>query len=124
MEFLNNDKKQILTEFVKFVKGELELKSTPVIVIQNGKGKLKTTANYDYTQDKKVVRVNGKNRATIDIMRSLSHELQHHKQFEEGRIKNSIEDGADGSDIENEANAVSGIIIRKYGKIHPEIYEL
>jgi hypothetical protein len=31
-------------------------------------------------------------------------------------------DGEDGSPIENEANAVAGIIIRKYGKLHPELY--
>jgi hypothetical protein len=24
---------------------------------------------------------------------------------------------------QNEANAVAGVIIRKYGKIHPELYE-
>ena len=39
-----------------------------------------------------------------------------------GDIKNVAEDGNDGSDIENEANAVAGIIMRKYGKLHPEIY--
>jgi hypothetical protein len=43
-------------------------------------------------------------------------------QFLEGRLLDAVKDGEDGSDIENEANAVAGIIIRKWGKLHPEIY--
>ncbi len=53
----------------------------------------------------------------------VAHELVHHKQNLEGRITNPEIDGADGSEIENEANAVAGVIIRKWGRIHPEIYE-
>jgi hypothetical protein len=40
-----------------------------------------------------------------------------------GSINDAAKDGSDGSPIENEANAVAGVIIRKYGKIHPELYE-
>ncbi len=36
---------------------------------------------------------------------------------------NSEDPGADGSEFENEANAVAGVIIRKWGRIHPEIYD-
>lgn len=123
MEFLDQSKKDKLTEFIKFVKKELGLKTVPTILIQNGKGQLKTTANYDYTKQNKIIKVNGKNRALIDIMRSAAHELSHHKQFEEGRLTNSVKDGADGSEIENEAHAIAGLLIRKYTKLIPDIYE-
>jgi hypothetical protein len=56
------------------------------------------------------------------VCRSIAHELVHHKQMLEGRLKNTALDGQDGSPIENEANSTAGIIIRKYGKLHPEIY--
>jgi hypothetical protein len=46
-----------------------------------------------------------------------------YKQNLEGRLIDAAKDGSDGSPIENEANAVAGVIIRKYGKIHPELYE-
>lgn len=81
---------------------------------------IKTTAYYNNAINELKVYV--KNRAIIDVCRSIAHELVHHKQNLEGRITDPIVDGADGSDIENEANAVAGVIIRKWGRIHPEIY--
>jgi asparagine synthetase A len=123
MEFLSDEKKKLLHTFTKFVKEKLELESVPTIVIQNGNDGLKTTANYDYTKENKIIKVNGKNRALVDVMRSLAHEMTHHKQYEEGRLTNSNEDGADGSDIENEAHAVAGLIMRKFTNIHPKVYD-
>jgi Zn-dependent peptidase ImmA (M78 family) len=70
-----------------------------------------------------MLKVYSKDRAIIDVCRSIAHELVHHKQNLEGRITNSESDGADGSPIENEANAVAGVIIRKWGRIHPEVYQ-
>ena len=124
MGFLSKNQKNTLHDFTKFVKDELGIKKMPKIQILNGRGDLKTTANYDYTKDIKVIKINGKKRATIDIMRSLAHELTHHKQHEEDRIKDSKKDGADGSEIENEANAKAGYFIRVYCKKNPKIYDL
>jgi hypothetical protein len=45
MDFLEDNKKQKITEFVKFVKKELGIEKCPTIVLQNGRGELKTTAN-------------------------------------------------------------------------------
>lgn len=123
MGFLDENKKEKLHDFAKFVKKELGLKKTPTIAIQNGREGLKTTANYDYTKEDKIIKVCGKNRALVDIMRSLGHEMTHHKQFEDGRLTDSKKDGADGSDIENEAHAMAGLLIRKYGNLNKDIYE-
>jgi hypothetical protein len=60
-------------------------------------------------------------RNLADILRTTSHELVHHKQNIEGRLFPGA--GADGSEIENEANAFSGMIMRKYGKKNKLIYE-
>ena len=80
---------------------------------------LKTTAYYNSTG---FLVVYVKDRAIIDVCRSIAHELVHHKQNLDGKLKDAVIDGEDGSPIENEANAVAGIIIRKYGRLHPEIY--
>lgn len=122
MGFLNDDKKDKLNSFVKFVKKELGIEKVPTISIQSNRDGLKTTAHYDYTKENKIVRVYGKNRALVDIMRSVAHELVHHKQFEEGRL-----DGPQppdiGGEIEDEANAKAGQYIKMYAKIDPNIYE-
>jgi hypothetical protein len=122
MGFLNDDKKDKLNSFVKFVKKELEIEKVPTISIQANRDGLKTTAHYDYTKENKIVRVYGKNRALVDIMRSVAHELVHHKQFEEGRL-----DGPQppdiGGEIEDDANAKAGQYIKMYAKIDPNIYE-
>ena len=121
MSFLDDNKKKKLNDFVKFVKKELELKTVPTISIQNGKGMLKTTANYDYTKENKIIKVNAKNRALVDVMRSVAHEMVHHKQFEQGRLK--VRPPDIGGEIEDEANAKAGQFIKMFSKLDESIYE-
>ena len=56
-----------------------------------------------------------------DILRTLCHEMVHHKQNEAGRLKSDT--GKTGSEIENEANAQAGILLREYGQHNEVIYE-
>jgi len=122
MSFLTDEKKKILDNFVLFVKKQLELKSVPTIKIQNNRDGLKTTANYDYTKENKIIKVCAKNRALVDVCRSIAHEMVHHKQFEQGRL-----DGPQppdiGGEIEDEANAKAGQFIKMYAKEDPTIYD-
>ena len=94
------------------IKVELAFKKTPDI---------RTTAYYN-NEDKRT-KIYVKDRAIIDVCRSIAHELVHHKQNINGEFEGEEEPGADGSKFENEAHAVAGLIIRKWGRIHPEIYE-
>jgi hypothetical protein len=55
-------------------------------------------------------------------MRTTAHELVHYKQYLENRIKPNS--GETGSDIENEANAVAGIIMRHFDGANPKAFEL
>jgi hypothetical protein len=121
MSFLNDDKKDKLNRFVKFVKDQLELDTVPVISIQNHRKNLKTTANYDYTKDEKIIKVCSKGRALVDVMRSIAHEMVHHKQFEQGRLK--VQPPDIGGEIEDEANAKAGQYIKMFAKEDPTIYE-
>jgi len=121
MGFLNDNKKDKLNKFVKFVKDELGIKEMPTISVQNHREGLKTTANYDYTKENKVVKVCSKNRALVDVMRSIAHELVHHKQFEQGKLE--VKPPDIGGEIEDEANAKAGQFIKMFAKIDQTIYD-
>jgi hypothetical protein len=121
MSFLTDEKKEILDKFVLFVKEQLELKTVPTIKIQNHRDGLKTTANYDYTKENKIIKVCAKNRALVDVCRSIAHEMVHHKQYEQGRLK--VQPPDIGGEIEDEANAKAGQYIKMYSKEDPNIYD-
>lgn len=121
MGFLNDKQKELLTEFVKFVKKELEIEKAPKVMVQNGRQDLKTTAHYNYATDTKLIRVNGKDRMLVDIMRSVAHEMVHHKQFEQGRL--NVKPPDIGGEIEDEANAKAGQYIKMFAKENSSLYD-
>ncbi len=122
MSFLDEKKENKLSEFVKFVKKELDIKNMPEILVKATRDGLKTTANYDYRQENKVVKVYGKNRALVDVMRSIAHELVHHKQFEDGRLDGPKPPDI-GGEIEDEANAKAGQFIKMFSRLDETIYD-
>lgn len=113
---LKYDKEQVklFRKFINFCIDCLEIKGKfmTMLVAERERHGVKTTAFY--RDDQKLLVVYSKNRMMGDIMRSIAHELTHKKQYEENRIKDVSADGADGSPIENEANAKAGEIIRKF----------
>jgi hypothetical protein len=109
-----------VSDFINFAKQELGITDDVKVELAFERTPdLKTTAYYDLNG---FIKVYVKDRAIIDICRSIAHELVHHLQNLEGRLLNGPKDGEDGSPIENEANATAGVLIRKYGKLHPELY--
>ena len=64
------------------------------------------------------IRVSTRNRHILDIARTLCHELVHYKQ----RMAGEDMDGSDGSTTENNANALAGVIMRRFGKTYPECF--
>lgn len=114
-----NDVK-VMAAFVNFAKDELGIDDDiKVALAYERTPDIITTAYYNLNG---FIKIYVKDRAIMDVCRSIAHELIHHKQNLQGRLKDSVKDGEDGSDIENEANAIAGIIIRKWGKMHPELY--
>ena len=111
-----------IDDFVDFVSGDLELDDNFTVDITNDSDGLETLASYDINNNE--VTVLGKNRALPDIIRSVAHELVHHKQNERGELSGRKEEGEDGSPWEDEANAKAGEIVRKFGRENPEIYEI
>lgn len=119
---LNYNKEQVrlFKIFINFCIDYLKIKGkfSTVLAAERGRYGIKTTAYYFDIQKRLVVYSKG--RMLGDIMRSIAHELTHKKQYEEDRIKDVEADGADGSPIENEANAMAGEIIRKFINTHED----
>ncbi len=61
-------------------------------------------------------------RHPVDILRTLAHELVHVAQNERGELDDGS--GDTGSDIENEANAEAGVILRMFSKKYPQYLNL
>jgi Zn-dependent peptidase ImmA (M78 family) len=109
----------ITDEFVKFVAKELQLKSLPASIKFVGSDYSKehlTFGTYQPDTDEIVI-VKG-NRHIADVLRTLAHEMVHHKQ----RINGEELNGEDGSTTENEANAKAGELMRKFRNVRPELY--
>lgn len=115
------EKKDKLQRFVKFVNDELKLKKCPTIVIKNNRDGIKTTANYDYSKKDKVINIYGGKRLLVDVMRSIAHEMVHHKQWEDGRLK--VKPPDIGGEIEDEANAIAGQYIKMFARKDKTIYD-
>lgn len=58
------------------------------------------------------------NRNPIDVLRTFAHELVHIKQEQDGKLHKGS--GQTGSDEENEANALAGILLRNFSQEFPE----
>lgn len=110
-----------MEDFLPFVVKELGLDSLPIIKpVKQVKDKEQPTFG-KYVNERHILYVGIKNRHIIDVLRTLAHELVHYKQDLENRLYNGA--GETGSDIENEANELAGIIMRKFGRAHRHYFD-
>jgi len=117
-----DDKILIVKEFLIYCKSNLDIKKMPSIkFVSERQWTIDNRSFGKYTPDREQLEVYIGNRNLADILRTLSHELVHHKQKEDSRLE--FESGNTGSDIENEANALSGVIMRNFGQKNEMIYE-
>ena len=115
---LDKEKKYLLRRFINFCIDELKLEGTFKAHIVDDRKKYGIVTTAFYKDSKKELVVYGKGRMLGDIMRSIAHELTHKKQYEENRIEHPVQDV--GGEIENEANAKAGAIIKKFIKTDKE----
>lgn len=113
----DKNKISVIRQYVRFVIKKLKIDGFFRVVFTTEKEKLgvKTTAYYRDTD--KVLVVYSKNRMLGDILRSVTHELVHKKQYEDGRITHPVQDV--GGEIEDEANAKAGSLIKVFIKSNP-----
>jgi cytidyltransferase-like protein len=112
----------MLDDFVDFACKHLKLDDKPKIILKAAKDQDSSFGGY--FPGTKELQVVTKNRHPMDVFRTVAHELIHHKQNIEGRIKDAATEGATGSDIENEANSKAGIIMRDFARANPSAFAL
>lgn len=109
--------KHMINHLIKLCQEELGINQIPKINIINDQDSIEGSSFGEFKGDS--IDVIATNRHPVDVMRTLAHELVHWQQSISGK---DIMDGSTGSEIENEANAKAGIIMRKFGKKYPEFF--
>ena len=113
---------KILLAFIEFSAKHLGLNTLPKFDF-----KFDSTVSVErksfggYAPGEKHIDVTVRNRHIMDVCRTLAHELVHYSQD----LKNQLEDdeaGSTGSPQENEANAEAAVIMRNWGKLHPDLF--
>lgn len=114
-----------LKSFIDFTCDKLGILEKPLLKYKEPTDQGEQPSFAAYSPGSKEVHVMTKNRHPMDVFRSVAHELVHHKQNEDGRIgKDVAKEGATGSDIENEANARAGELMRWFGKANPQCFSM
>jgi hypothetical protein len=111
-----------LKDFVDFASNQIGLTDVPKIQVINTPDftqQFKSFGGYVPANHKISVVIKGRNLA--DILRTLGHELVHAKQMKDNKLDPNS--GETGSPVENEANAMAGILMRDYGKKNPKIFD-
>jgi len=101
-------------EFIDFMCGTLGVIERPQVDFVPRTGNA-SFGHYQPSEGSIVVATEGRHIA--DTLRTLGHEIVHHKQMEAGEI-----DTLPLLDLERDANAVVGLAMRDYNKLHPELY--
>ena len=117
-----NINESIVDDFIEFGKNELSLGDGFNVRLTDDNDELETLASYNMSDNE--ITVLQKNRAVPDIIRSIAHEMVHHKQNELGDLRGNPEEGEDGSPWEDQANSKAGELVRMFGREYPEIYDL
>jgi hypothetical protein len=114
----------ILLDFIRFAAKDLELNSLPKFdFVFDNKESMERRSFGGYAPGEEHITITVTNRHINDVLRTLAHELVHYKQD----LDNQLEDdnaGATGSPQENEANAQAAVVMRNWGKKHPEYFGL
>ena len=124
MEGMNKrDTFSILLDFIRFAADHLELDKLPKFDFKFDSGRSVEHSSFGgYSPGAKHITITVVNRHIMDVCRTLAHELVHFKQD----LNNDLNDpdaGSTGSPQENEANAEAAVIMRNWGKQHPELFE-
>lgn len=109
---------KIINDFVKFVSTKLRMDHPPKVKIQNNPKFAVVNKTFGiYYPDRNTTIIETYGRNIVDVLRTIAHELTHHRQNEVGSKKDRV-------DLEIEATAAAGMFVKIYCEKHPELYSL
>ena len=124
-KFLNeaweDAKASVVNEFVNYCMEYLSVDRPKLKLINSKDYAYENRSLGGYSPSEKKIMVVVHNRNMADILRTVAHEMVHHMQNLDKRLTPTS--GEDGSPDENEANSLAGVIVRKFGRDNPQIYE-
>ena len=111
---LDKETLALLVKFLKYAIGELELEDVEVKIRLLGKSPNEPITTGCYSPQNKTISTICDGRHMIDYCRTIAHELTHMKQDVDNRINGNEQEI--GGEIENEANVIAGIVMKKFIK--------
>ena len=124
-KFLNeaweDAKASVVNEFVNYCMEYLSVDRPKLKLINSKDYAYENRSLGGYSPSEKKIMVVVHNRNMADILRTIAHEMVHHMQNLDKRLTPTS--GEDGSPDENEANSLAAVIMRKFGRDNPHIYE-
>lgn len=119
LEAFTPQKAPLIKSFVDYACDRLNIDEPKIYIINSPTYSQEYKSFGGYIPSEQEIKVVVHNRNMADILRTLAHELVHHMQ----NLNGDELDGNDGSNTENEANAVAGVLMREFGRNNPEIFE-
>jgi len=112
----------ILKDFIEFCVKELKIKHMPRVKLRKDPQWSVVNRTFGrYIDDINTLEVAFGQRHIMDVLRTVAHELTHKHQHERADVP--VDAGETGSPYENEANARAGVLMRDYGRLHPELFD-
>ena len=113
-----SDSNTFIKKFAPWVAEQIGIKLPKIVLLS----KPRDTTFGQYVPDEKTIYLVTGGRHPVDVLRTLAHELTHHKQNLEDNLP--LGAGETGTAQENEANANAGVIMRDFAKDKPEYFGL
>lgn len=112
---IESEKLEIILKFLKFLNSELSLKRDTSLELTDKKDSHMTTG---VRLDRDRMKVLCKNRMLVDILRTIAHEWIHEYQHQKENVKKGTKRQQIGGWAEDEANSLSGSLLKKFSKEH------
>ena len=121
---LPQEKISTISDFVQFCEDALEIKGGYKVFIVSEREPIGIETTAYYSPVNRNIAIMAKDRALVDVCRSIAHEMTHMMQDDQGLIRGHVQDI--GGFHENQANSAAGALIKMFAKTTPggrRIYE-
>jgi hypothetical protein len=116
---------EILRDFIGFCVKKLRIEQMPRVKLRRDPQWPTVHKTFGrYNDEAKTLEVAWGQRHIMDVLRTVAHELTHKHQHEREGERMGPDAGETGSPYENEANARAGVLMRDYGRLHPEYFSV
>ncbi len=112
------DQLNVIDNFIKLLQSELVLSNDVYISFVEHRDSSMTTGVR--RPNNEIVVLSG-NRLLIDVLRTLAHEWVHEYQYQKMGLRDDQPIQDIGGKEENMANALSGVMVKKFAKKHPKL---